>query len=40
MSENQEMSKHLGFDDEIDILLHQNVAEKNNWGVKISIQLV
>ena len=30
MSENQEMSKNLGFDAEIDILLYQNGAEKIN----------
>ena len=30
MSENQEMSKHRGFDNEIDILLYQNGAEKIN----------
>ena len=30
MSENQEMSDNLGFDNEIDILLGQNGAQKNN----------
>ena len=30
LSENQEMSKNRGLDDEIDILLYQNGAEKIN----------
>ena len=30
MSENQELTEHRGFDDGIDILLHQNEAEKIN----------
>ena len=37
MSENQEMSESRGFDDEIDILLYQNGAEKINQDVKINI---
>ena len=30
MSENQELTEHQDFDDESDILLYQNEAEKNN----------
>ena len=33
MSENQELSENLGFDDEIDILLYQNGAEQINEAI-------
>ena len=37
MSENHEISNNQGFDDEIDILLYRNEADKINQDVKINI---